>query len=319
MATFLLNWKPGRWPWDELEDDLRDFRRDSYLDTSWSCGVTKDIVEGDRVFLIRLGEEPRGIVASGTVQRHDLFEDIPAARAMSDVYEAPHWEDPERTALYVNVRFDGMLNPEVRVFPIDRLNELNDGLSHSVKKQVWASQSSGIRIREDIADRLEVEWREFLASGETGGERAEDLDEQGRNYSRLLKRRGGVGEGEPHRQLKSYVASNPQAIGLPAGLLGREEHLFISGDECDVAFDLNEGESVVVEVKDGKERGELVKGIYQAVKYRALMAAEKGRGEEYPVRAYLVAYSVPADVARYAARFGIECKALDRSLVQSQA
>ena len=37
-------------------------------------------------------------------------------------------------------------------------------------------------------------------------------------------------------------------------------------------------EAIVVEVKGGKERDELVKGIYQAVKYRALMAAERGRG-----------------------------------------
>lgn len=50
MAMFLLTWNPRRWPWDELEDDLRDFQRDSYLD-GWSCGVTKDISEGDRVFL----------------------------------------------------------------------------------------------------------------------------------------------------------------------------------------------------------------------------------------------------------------------------
>ena len=31
----------------------------------WSCGVTKTIEPGDRVFLIKLGKEPRGIVGSG--------------------------------------------------------------------------------------------------------------------------------------------------------------------------------------------------------------------------------------------------------------
>ncbi len=47
----------------------------------------------------------------------------------------------------------------------------------------------------------------------------------------------------------------------------------------------------MVEIKNG-DPGELVKGIYQAVKYRALMQDEKGHGNPALVDAILVAYSI---------------------------
>ena len=133
----------------------------------------------------------------------------------------------------------------------------------------------------------------------------EDLNKEGRKYSELLAR--GDGEGEAHRLLKDYVAYNPDVIGLDAQGLGKTEFGFISGDRCDVVFDLGRVGMVVVEIKDGKHDGELVRGIYQALKYRALMTAEKGQGEEYAVRALLVAYEMPDYVAKLASRFDIDC------------
>ena len=64
----------------------------------------------------------------------------------------------------------------------------------------------------------------------------------------------------------------------------------MSGDRCDVVFDLGELGYAVVEIEDG-QRGELVKGINQAVKYRALMEAEKGHGEPVSVSLTPVAFT----------------------------
>jgi hypothetical protein len=135
----------------------------------------------------------------------------------------------------------------------------------------------------------------------------EDLNKEGREYSELLARRGGGREGEAHRLLKDYVADNPAVIGLDVQAPGRTEFGFISGDRCGIVFDLGRMGIVVVEVKDGEHDGELVRGIYQSVKYRTLMTAQKGQGEGYPVRALLVAYTMPDYVAQLASRFGIDC------------
>jgi hypothetical protein len=274
MMTYLLTWNPTQhFPWDDLEEYLAEATTGQGAAHSWSCGVTKSIAVGDRVFLMRLGDERRGIVASGKVEAPDPSRDGPTVRPGAAVYEDRHWEDPRRTALYVNVRFDNLLGRD-HSLPVARLEELNDNLSEG-KRQVWMPQNSGIRVIDEVADRLEAEWEGFLAANKTSGE---DLNERGREYAIQVKRRGG-GEGMAHLHLKKYVASNPHALGLHTSTFGIKEYLYVSGDECDVVFDLPDGNSAVVEVKDGRgAKGELVKGIYQAVKYRALMVAEKGQG-----------------------------------------
>jgi hypothetical protein len=144
----------------------------------------------------------------------------------------------------------------------------------------------------------------------------DDLDAEGLARTIDLERKGQVGEREPHRMLKKYVARNPTAIGLQARKAGKKEYRFVSGDKCDVVFDLEQNGHAVVEIKGG-ERGELVRGIYQAIKYRALMVAEKGHGQDYPVSAYLVAYDIPDDIATFAGKFQIQCCSIPRSVASA--
>ena len=131
-----------------------------------------------------------------------------------------------------------------------------------------------------------------------------DFDKEAREYLRYEARQGGAGEGDDHRRLKLFIARHPELLGLPAKSAGGTEVELLSGDRCDVVFWMPI--VAVAEIKNG-ERGELVKGIYQAVKYRALLEAQKGFGERYPVMAYLVAYQIPDDIARFAQRFQIRC------------
>ena len=106
----------------------------------------------------------------------------------------------------------------------------------------------------------------------------DDLNEIGRTFTqRVAVKRGGDGEGDKHRQLKEYVSTHPEKVGILAQGTGVIEHDFISGDRCDILFDLAYGKAIV-EIKVGDHEGELVRGIYQAVKYRALLEAEEGRG-----------------------------------------
>jgi len=145
---------------------------------------------------------------------------------------------------------------------------------------------------------------------------ADDLDQEGLAHTVHLERSAQVGEGEPHRILKEYVAQNPTAIGLKRVEGADQEYLFVCGDRCDVVFDLGENGHAVVVIKN-RERGDLIRGVYQAVKYRALMQAEKGHGEPYSVIAYLVAYDIPDDIAALAKRFDIRCYVAPRSVMKA--
>jgi hypothetical protein len=136
-STYLLTWNPSKhFTWEDLREEIEEVESGFHPGGSWSCGLTKGIVEGDRVFLMRLGDEPRGIVASGRVEGHDLFGDVTPVRPESDVYEAPYWEDqsdhednPEKTALYVNVSWDALLDPDRYIFTLSKLEELNEGFA----------------------------------------------------------------------------------------------------------------------------------------------------------------------------------------------
>jgi 5-methylcytosine-specific restriction protein A len=142
--TYLLTWNPQRWSWDDLVDDLATYRADGVLEGTWSCGSTRRIKAGDRLFLLRVGSEPRGIMASG--------------RAASSVYEDDHWDGtPGRRALFVKLRYDTLLDPEQDgVLPVDRLQS---GRLASVD---WTPQSSGTSIDLIAASELEGLWRTFL-------------------------------------------------------------------------------------------------------------------------------------------------------------
>jgi 5-methylcytosine-specific restriction protein A len=146
MATYLLTWNPARWSWDNLQECIETVKTQGYHLDSWSSGVTKKIRPDDRVFLIKLGDEPRGIVASGW--------------ATSKVYEDRHWDKSARAkgkiALYFDVHFDTILDPDKQIFPRAWLNDSIYAKMH------WEPQASGTTIPDDVAAKLEKDWAQFV-------------------------------------------------------------------------------------------------------------------------------------------------------------
>jgi 5-methylcytosine-specific restriction enzyme A len=146
MPTYLLTWNPRRWPWDDLADVAGRAASGESVPYRWSCGNTKRIVPGDRLFMIKQGEPPRGIIASGW--------------ATSAPYLLPHF-DPERSergdeALRVDVDFEHVLNPAI-IPPLG-----TDGLSGSLADVYWSIPASGTEIPHEAADQLEVVWDDYL-------------------------------------------------------------------------------------------------------------------------------------------------------------
>lgn len=79
MPTYLLTWNPDKWHWVDLQKCVDKVKREGSFTTTWSCGLSKGIVKGDRVFILRQGVEPRGIFGAG--------------HAVSGVFEDPHWDE----------------------------------------------------------------------------------------------------------------------------------------------------------------------------------------------------------------------------------
>jgi hypothetical protein len=100
----------------------------------------------------------------------------------------------------------------------------------------------------------------------------------------------GHGESEDHRRLKEYVAAHPRIIGLPANLKrGQTEYGLPSADCIDVLFK-NGPAWIGAEVKSAlSSEDDIVRGMFQCVKYRALIeAAQKYQLEAVNARVVLV-------------------------------
>jgi hypothetical protein len=112
----------------------------------------------------------------------------------------------------------------------------------------------------------------------------------------------GGGESDAHLNLKSFVAQNPEKIGLPKNAIAWVEFPYLSGDRVDVKFDIPSGRAAVVEI----ETIDTLPGAHQCVKYRALLEAALGHsiGSGF-VEAILVAHRFDEQTQAFARSYGI--------------
>ena len=119
---------------------------------------------------------------------------------------------------------------------------------------------------------------------------------------------GGDGEGPNHEALRLWVQKHPERVvkGLRGVETGTEVEL-LSGDRVDVVY-RTAREVITIEVKSrDSDWADLRRGVYQCVKYRAVMEAQEGQGSV--VRSLLVTESrLPADLNRLAKRLDVSMK-----------
>lgn len=120
------------------------------------------------------------------------------------------------------------------------------------------------------------------------------LEQTSLNFTPILsKASGGFGGGESkdHKALKEYVAKHPESIGLKGNNIpvGITEHPLPSGDSLDVSFFTLKG-WVAAEVKSAiSSEADIVRGLFQCIKYRAVMeAVQISEAQPQNVRALLV-------------------------------
>lgn len=149
MKTYLLTWNPNGWDWENLPDIANRVLAGETVVDRWSCGNTKKIEVGDRIFLIRLGVLPKGIMASGWVLKSPFFD--------------THWDEEKArsgiNALYVECEWERILNPMIDL-PIP-FSKLQTG---KLKSVYWSARASGIEIPILPAEELEMVWANHLGN-----------------------------------------------------------------------------------------------------------------------------------------------------------
>jgi len=140
MKAYLFGWNPIKFAWDDLDEDVKRVLAGEKLEDNWSVVSHKTIQPGDRAYIVRVGQEPKGIFASGYIT--------------SEPYLALR---KGRTYYRIAITFDILLNPDKE--PILTLDILKTG---NLAAQTWTPQASGISIRPELVDELEGVWMDFL-------------------------------------------------------------------------------------------------------------------------------------------------------------
>lgn len=138
QSAFLLTWNPKHYSLVKRTggaDEAQPYSEGDEI--RWTCGSKQPRV-GDTVYLVRVGEEPRGIVARGIVTRESYLD--------------ADWLEPEKQRQYIGFRFDDIRqNCEDGLLPMMMLEQL-------YPEQKWSPQSSGIAINQQYLEDLSQQW-----------------------------------------------------------------------------------------------------------------------------------------------------------------
>lgn len=113
-------------------------------------------------------------------------------------------------------------------------------------------------------------------------------------------------ESQAHKDLKCLIRRQPNLVGLPSRLKGENEQDLWSGDRVDVYF---EKADVAVEVKTrGAGYWELHRGIFQCVKYKAVLEAQQIHDGKIPAADCILAAGgpLPGDLCDLAELLGVK-------------
>ena len=140
--AYLLTWNPARYFEGRLAPNIQALKEQGSTTLRWSTGNRKDMPQGSRVFLLRQGVEPRGLVGVGTVQ--------------GPVMEEPHWNPAQRalgrTSLLVDVQWHALA-----AAPFVSRTRLIDQLGANTES-LWSTKSGGVSVPSEVAAGLEALW-----------------------------------------------------------------------------------------------------------------------------------------------------------------
>ncbi len=142
MTAFLLIWSPKKWPWPELPDIAKRVAAGEAVTDAWGCGFARGILPGDRVFLHRVAQEPKGIFGSGYVTRAP--------------YEVPDASTKRGYRLCIDFVYDWLV--DAHHAPVIARDQLR---VHPFSVQTWDAQSSGTIIKPIAEGALEKRWAEL--------------------------------------------------------------------------------------------------------------------------------------------------------------
>jgi 5-methylcytosine-specific restriction protein A len=132
VATYLFAWNPDQGRPHTLAPHIEAVSRAGKTAIGWRSGKRRSLPAGSRIFLIRLGVEPRGIICAGV--------------SVTEPHGSPPWLD---------IEFDSLR--ETPAIPLHELLQPPFSTFH------WSIQGSGVELPKEVAAALNALWRRRTA------------------------------------------------------------------------------------------------------------------------------------------------------------
>lgn len=144
--TFIVLWNPKKRAWS---NETRSRRQEEIRETGafyeeWSLGGRREIQEGDRFYLLKVGAEPRGVIAAG--------------HALGPMFESPHYDKDRADEMIpsADIAWEVLLDVGT-LLPTSTLEK-------EIPGKHWPIQSSGTKLEGEYAEQLESLWADHLLS-----------------------------------------------------------------------------------------------------------------------------------------------------------
>jgi len=271
--TYLVSWNPSRWNWETFEEDRNSTASGGTVVHRWRTSSKKPKLD-DKVFLLRTGDDPRGIIARGRVVR--------------EPYSDKHW-DSDRAASgeeadFIDVEFDDIRDPRQDAYVA------HSTLTSMISGQDWSPQSSGIQIKPAAARSLNKLWEEaeFTAAG------AEMLTRTTGPMAHNIILYGPPGTGKTYRTAAEAVRlcgeevpeDRDDLMAVYQGLLAAGRIEFVTFHQSMAYEEFVEGRQPMTGADDGEDtstagfRLETVPGIFRRIAKRAETSRGHASDEE---------------------------------------
>jgi hypothetical protein len=133
MTAFLLTWKESGWPHQEIVRMVAQHEAQGYVEESWRIAAFKMARAGDRVWVLRQGNGPKGIFGAGHITGTPTLG--PAGKS--------------ETRMMAPVRFEAFVDPERRLL----IGE--DAVASILRPNQIRAQASGYPIEDEQSAALE--------------------------------------------------------------------------------------------------------------------------------------------------------------------
>ncbi len=254
-SHWLFCWNPRKGEWTDLAEDIQRTRQGATVVHKRRCASQK-ISVGDKAWLIRVGESPKGIMGLGHIVS-EPYESFSSDEISGDVTK-------EKSRRYVDIEYIRILD----LFEENFITE-KDLAAITIDNQQWWPQASGIEIKKRSAEELEKLWDQ-LSNLSPSKPMTEDISEVAEATNLILYGPPGTG--------KTYELNRKKAEYTSA-VNAQTRYEFVTFHQAYSYEDFVEG---IRPVQD-EESGELVYRVVPGVFRRICQRAQNDAANRYAI------------------------------------